>query len=83
MKPIQINKTTVKCDKCDWSQESSDIYEWLDKTCPKCSDCIVITQQDIDAYLRLISTMDVLNTTFGEIEPKGTPVKISVNSRDI
>ena len=49
-------KATVKCDKCDWSQAGETVEAWHNKQCPKCNDCIIVTDKD----LSIACGMDIL-----------------------
>lgn len=47
----------VKCDSCDWHDETeTDIRRWHKVQCPKCNDCVIITDEDL-AALELMEAM--------------------------
>jgi hypothetical protein len=54
---------TIKCDKCDWKYKPpqstlAELKIWHNKPCPKCLDCIIITDKDI-AFFRFISFLAI------------------------
>jgi len=56
-------RVNVKCDKCDWRLEEQNIYDWHNKECPKCNDCIIINDKDLNAYKNIVKINDALEST--------------------
>lgn len=55
MKIVQL-----KCDnpKCDWTAQDNP-FDWHNKKCPKCKDCIIIDDKDF-AILKGIQALEDL-----------------------
>ena len=69
MKP---DMALVQCDVCDWKQEAPAeqaeelITFWLNKLCPKCHNCRIITDSEYRfwKFLKIVSAIDEF---FGKI----------------
>ena len=56
-----IANTTVKCDKCDWEEpiQWSEVKNWHNVVCPKCNDCIIVNDDDLEAANMLQTLSDI------------------------
>jgi len=72
-------KVNVKCDRCIWRLEEQNISDWYEKKCPKCNDCIIINDKDLDAYRKIVKLTEILESS-GLVERTN---KISSNYKGI
>jgi len=72
-------KPFVRCDKCDWLLEVEDnfaVVEWLDKSCPKCNDCIIVTKQEVLFVAMIIGLTEIARRS------DNPTIQVLVDSRD-
>ena len=69
-------KGSVKCDLCNWKEESEDIASWYKKLCPKCGKGIIIDDVDME----LLKGIGELRR-MGIVLPHGTKRKDVVKAR--
>ena len=73
-----MNNATINCDNCDWSTKVAWhlVPTYHNKTCPKCNDCILITDADLSAWQGLddLVKTEVLSLN---LEEKGVRVEIN------
>jgi len=62
-KGLEVEITGIKCDVCDYRDDTvefKDYSEWLNKPCPKC-DSNLLTQKDYDSCLRIYRNVNMFN----------------------
>ena len=68
-KIIDITEVGLKCDSCDWRDDSvqrGNYRQWLNMPCPKCK-ANLLTENDYYAILVLESLQFIVNVLFGWI----------------
>lgn len=55
----QINKITIKCDKCTWEAliELEKVPKWQGVYCPECKESIIINSYDMAVINRIIEAL--------------------------
>ncbi len=69
---ILLNIRGIKCDHCDYKDETipaGEYEQWLNKPCPKCG-ANLLTQEDYDLTIALIGATKILNAVLPKT-PKG------------
>jgi len=66
-KQLKTHRARVKCDnpKCDWTQDNAIVLNWHNKQCPKCNNCIIITDEDISVLKNLLLLAEKVNELAG------------------
>lgn len=82
MNAIEMNICGIKCDnpKCDFKDMSvklENYNEWVNKPCPKCGENL-LTQEDFDNTMMLISLIDSINEILPERNENDKIVTASV-----
>ena len=77
-----MNICGIKCDnpKCDFKDMSvklENYNEWVNKPCPKCGENL-LTQEDFDNTMMLISLIDSINEILSERNENDKIVTASV-----
>ncbi len=69
MEAITVQKITVKCDSCDFTEETQldEVKAWHNKECPNCG-AIVIDDEDMSQLDAIIAVKDLVNTVSGDVE---------------
>lgn len=44
----KVRKVQVVCDACGWTKKGQAPNEWHNVQCPECSDCIIISDEDME-----------------------------------
>jgi len=63
-KNIQYELNGLKCDKCDWVDESislDDLENWVDKPCPECG-ANVLTSEQLAHLNMILEVADIVNS---------------------
>ena len=63
MKNVELHCNGIKCDHCDYKDNSvkvEDYKDWLNKPCPKCGENL-LTQEDYNNALYLIEATNLIN----------------------
>lgn len=65
-KPIHNDRVTIVCDDCDFTMDTNNMKEWLNKSCPKCGAKDLITEKDIETYDALLMLVGMTNELLGK-----------------
>jgi hypothetical protein len=80
-KNVQYELNGLRCDECDWKDETiplDDYEKWLDKPCPKCG-AIVLTHEQLGYLYMMIEIADVMNELDIPIDPNDDKVDMSIS----
>lgn len=83
---IKINRFSLVCDACGWTDNESHEYDeqyvrsLIGYKCPKCGS-VVITQEQADRMIDLNSRINHVNHDDNHADKNG--VRIRINSNDI
>lgn len=62
-----ITNVKVKCDNpdCNWSLVGALIRQWHNRVCPRCGECIIITDAELTLWLKLEKLSTISNVLAG------------------
>lgn len=61
---VDFNVQGIKCDACDYKDETvkfEDYKDYINKPCPQCG-ANLLTEADVDTLLKTIQSVDFINT---------------------
>lgn len=64
MNNIDMNISGLKCDNCDYSDDSvklEDYEQSIGKPCPNCGESL-LTKEDYDGVMQMVQAIEMLNT---------------------
>lgn len=81
-KNVEMNCSGIKCDHCDWRDDSvsvDDYGQWVNRTCPKCGE-VVLTEKEYNDVMKMKQAVDIINSmsaeTIEELGKKLSPDEI-------
>jgi len=64
MNNIDMNISGLKCDNCDYSDDSVKLEDYeksIGKPCPNCGESL-LTQEDYDGVMQIVQAVEMLNS---------------------
>lgn len=77
---IEYKIEGIKCDACDYKDESvkvEDYPDWVNKPCPDCGENL-LTEGDFAFVEKMINAASILNSMFSPREDDAEVVKTSI-----
>lgn len=83
---VNVNRAAVQCDDdaCNFEEDVkfSEIPSWHNVTCPDCGKTIIVNDEDLAAFNAFSDSVNLINSTLGEISEDEPLVEFTISSKD-